>query len=64
MNMSQNDKGSWQLDVTSEYPTPEESALNLAKAIDLARQVGHEKGLVVDYSSIITVPITERGGCG
>ncbi len=47
MNMSQTAKGTWQLDVTAEYPTPEETAENLGKAIDAARKVAESKGLTL-----------------
>lgn len=47
MNMSQTAKGTWQLDVTAEYPTPEETAENLGKAIDAARKVAESKELTL-----------------
>ena len=45
MNLSQTAKGLYQIEVTAEYETPELTAENLAKAIDLAKQVCAEKGL-------------------
>ena len=45
INMSQSAKGVWQIEVTAEYSTPEESAKNLADTIDRARKVAEEKGL-------------------
>ena len=45
MNLSQTAKGTWQAEVTSEYSTPEESAANLAKALDQVRDVAQQKGL-------------------
>jgi len=47
MHFSQTAKGLWQIDVTAEYDTPELSAENVAKAIDEARRVATEKGLVL-----------------
>lgn len=47
MNMSQNAKGTWQLDVTAEYSTPEETAVQLEKAILAAKQVAERNNLVV-----------------
>ena len=47
INMSQSAKGTWQMDITSEYATPEESAANMAKAIDEARKVAENKGLAL-----------------
>ena len=45
MNLSQNSKGLFQLDVTSEYDTPERAAEELGKAIDLAKKTCTEKGI-------------------
>lgn len=47
MNLSQTAKGTWQIDVTAEYPTPEETAQNLGKAIDAARKVVQDKELTL-----------------
>ncbi len=47
MNMSQTAKGTWQLDVTAEYATVEETAENLGKALDEARKVAEARGLVM-----------------
>lgn len=47
MHFSQTAKGLWQIDVTAEYDTPEESAAQASKAIDEARRVATEKGLVL-----------------
>lgn len=47
MHFSQTSKGLWQIDVTAEYDTPEQSADQAAKAIDEARRVADEKGLVL-----------------
>lgn len=47
MNFSQNAKGLWQIEITSEYATPEESAANMSKAIDEAREVAKTKGLTL-----------------
>ena len=45
MNLSQGAKGTWQIDVTAEYPTPEETAKQLAIAIDAVKQVAADKQL-------------------
>lgn len=45
MNLSQTAKGLVQFEVTAEYETPEESAEQLAKAIDLLKGVIESKGL-------------------
>lgn len=45
MNLKLSAKGDAQFDVTAEYETPEQTAENLAKAIDLCRAVMAEKGL-------------------
>ena len=45
MLFSQSAKGLWQIDVTVEYDTPEESAQQAQKAIDEAHRVATEKGL-------------------
>lgn len=45
MNLAQNAKGKFQLDITAEYETPEESARMLADAIDRANAVVAQKGL-------------------
>ena len=47
MHFSQTAKGLWQIDVTAEYDTPEISAEQAGKAIDEARKVAAEKGLVL-----------------
>lgn len=45
MNMSQTAKGTWQIDVTAEYATVEETALNLGKALDAAQEVAKSRGI-------------------
>jgi hypothetical protein len=45
MNLSQTAKGLVQYEITAEYETPEESAEQLAKAIDLVKGVIESKGL-------------------
>ena len=45
MNVSLTAKGLAQWDVTAEYDTPEETAAQLGKAIDLCREVIKNKGL-------------------
>lgn len=45
MNVSLTAKGLAQWDVTAEYDTPEETAKQLSKAIDLCRQVIKSKGI-------------------
>ncbi len=45
MNVSLTAKGLAQYDVTAEYDTPEESAEQLGKAIDLVKKVCADKGL-------------------
>lgn len=45
INMSQTAKGLWQIDVTAEYDTPEQTASALSDAIERARGVAEEKGL-------------------
>lgn len=45
MNVSITAKGLAQWDVTAEYDTPELSAENLARAVDLVRKVIKDKGL-------------------
>lgn len=45
MNVSQNAKGLVQIDLTVEFPTVEESAAELPKAIDAYKRVCAEKGL-------------------
>ena len=45
MSVKQNSKGLFQLDVTAEYDTPEESAKQLDKAIQVALKVVEERGL-------------------
>ena len=47
MHFSQTAKGLWQIDVTAEYDTPELSAEAAAKALDEAKRVAREKGLVL-----------------
>lgn len=47
MNMSQSAKGTWQLDVTAEFPTVAETEKALSEAIEAARRVAAEKGLVL-----------------
>lgn len=47
MNFGMNAKGLVQMDITSEYPTPEEAAEQASKAIDLYKQVCAEKGLTI-----------------
>lgn len=47
MHFSQTAKGLWQIDVTAEYDTPELSAKAVEKALDEARRVAREKGLVL-----------------
>lgn len=45
LNLSQNAKGFVQFDVTSEFPTLEESSKNLSLAIDEVKKIVEEKGL-------------------
>lgn len=45
MNLSQSAKGLVQFDITAEFPNAEQAAVELGKAIDLARSVCAEKGL-------------------
>ena len=45
INLSQTAKGLIQFEVTVEYPTPEESAEKLGRAIDRVREVAKAKGL-------------------
>jgi hypothetical protein len=47
MNLSQTAKGTWQADITAEFPTPEEAEENLRKAIESVRRVAAEKGLTL-----------------
>jgi hypothetical protein len=47
MNFAQDAKGFVKMDVTVEYETPEKTAENAAKAIDLYRKTVAEKGLVL-----------------
>lgn len=47
MNVSLTAKGLAQYDVTAEYETPEESAEQLGKAIDLVTNICKEKGLQI-----------------
>ncbi len=47
INFTQDAKGFVKLDVTAEYATPEETAENLAKAVDAARKVAADKGLAM-----------------
>lgn len=51
MNVSLTAKGLAQYDVTAEYETPEESAEQLGKAIDMVRQICADKGLQVVSTS-------------
>lgn len=45
MNLSLTAKGKVQWDITSEFPTVEDAAENLSKAIDSVRKVIADKGL-------------------
>lgn len=45
MNLSQNAKGLYQLEVTAEYDTPELTAEALGNAIELARKTCTEKSI-------------------
>lgn len=45
MSISISTKGVATFDITAEYDTPEESAAQLAKAIDLVKKTCQEKGL-------------------
>ena len=45
INFSLNSKGIVQWDITAEYDSPERSAEEMSKAIDLARSLIKEKGL-------------------
>lgn len=44
INLSQNAKGLYQLEVTSEYPTPEEAVAKLGQTVDLVHLMGKERG--------------------
>ena len=44
VNLSQNAKGLYQLEVTSEFPTVEEAVANLGKTVDAVHALGKEKG--------------------
>lgn len=46
INFSETAKGMIQWDITAEYDTPEKSVEMAGKAIDMARQLIKEKGLV------------------
>jgi hypothetical protein len=45
MNLSQGAKGTWQIDVTAEYETPELTAIHLSRAIDQVKKIVEEKKL-------------------
>ena len=45
MNVSLTAKGFYQFDITSEFPTVEESAKNLSEAIDSVRKIMEEKNI-------------------
>ena len=45
MNVGTTAKGSVQYDVTAEYETPEETANQLGKALDMVRETCRAKGL-------------------
>ena len=45
INLSQNAKGLVQFDITAEFPTVEEAARELGKAIDETRALTIERGL-------------------
>ena len=44
-NIKQTAKGLVQIDITAEYPTPEEMANNISAGIDMLRRVCAEKNL-------------------
>jgi hypothetical protein len=46
MHFSQTAKGPVQIDITTEYSTPEDASDNMAKAIPLLRKVISDAGLV------------------
>ena len=47
INLAQNAKGAVQFDITSEFPTVEESVKNLGEAVDRTKALCTEKGLIL-----------------
>jgi len=47
MNLSQGAKGTFTMDVTTEYPSPQEAGDKLAESIDIVRKVAADKGIVL-----------------
>jgi hypothetical protein len=45
MNLAHDSKGFVKFDITAEYETPEETAIQLGKAIDLVQKTAKDHGL-------------------
>lgn len=52
MNLSQGAKGTFTMDVTTEYPTPQEAGDRLGEAVDIIRKVAADKGLVLVQAAV------------